>query len=112
MCQAEQGPLPFHFLFSAEQELSKSTCLFDLPEHRLHNTLAGRIDGFAHLGLKLLLHPIHPRRAFRQGSALRGQAMLAMFLLTCPEEALNLSFRWIGRFQWLHILFRTLAVAL
>src|SRR6266853_459273 len=96
MCQAEQGPLPFYFVFSAQQELSKSASLFDLPEHRFYNALARRIDGFAHLGPQLLLHPIHLRRAVGQRSALRGQAMLAMLLLACRDEAINLTFRLIG----------------
>src|SRR5579862_7775270 len=59
---------------------------------------------------QLLLHPFHLRRAFRQWSALRRQAMLAMLLLACRDEALHLTFRLIGRFQVLQILFRAIAV--
>src|SRR5260221_13888915 len=86
MGQAQQRPLAFHFLFSAQQELTKSTRLLDLPEHRFHHAFARRVDGFAHLGLQLPFHPVYPGRVFRQSTALRRQAMLAMLLLAGPSD--------------------------
>jgi Glucose-6-phosphate dehydrogenase, C-terminal domain len=36
---ADQRPLCLHGLKATQQELSKSSCLLDLPEHRLHDLL-------------------------------------------------------------------------
>src|ERR1700674_5445815 len=110
MRQAQQRPLPFYFLFSAEQELTEPARLLDLPEHRLHYALARRVDGFAHLGLQFPFHPFHPGRALRQRTALRRQAMLAMLLLACRDEPLDLTLRFLGRLQVLQVLLRTISV--
>src|SRR4029077_8592588 len=48
-----QRPLCMHSLKAAQQELSKSSCLLDLPEHRLHDLLSqsvpAAITGALHL---------------------------------------------------------------
>src|SRR6266849_4853123 len=59
MREAYEGPLGAHLVATTQQKLPESARLFDLPEHRFHNRLAGRVDRFARLGLQLASHTIH-----------------------------------------------------
>src|SRR6266852_4578549 len=53
MREAYEGPLRAHLVDTTQQKLPESARLFDLPEHRFHNHLAGRVHRFARLGLQL-----------------------------------------------------------
>ena len=65
---ADQRPLRADLLDAAQQELAEALRLFDLPEDRLDDGLAPRVDGLARLGLELSFHPCHQRGRFRDAS--------------------------------------------
>jgi len=54
--QASQGPLAFHLLQAAQQELAESHDRFDDAEHRLHGLFAQGVPLPARLGLELVRH--------------------------------------------------------
>ena len=53
---ADQRPLCLHGLKAAQQELSKSSCLLDVPEHRLHDLLSQSVPAAITGALQLLPH--------------------------------------------------------
>ena len=53
---ADQRPLCLHGVKAAQQELSKSSCLLDLPEHRLHDLLSQSVPAAITGALQLLPH--------------------------------------------------------
>src|SRR5215472_9958270 len=53
---ADQRPLRLHCLKATQEELSKSSCLLDLPEHRLHDLLSQSVPTAITGALQLLLH--------------------------------------------------------
>src|SRR5271163_3530027 len=53
---ADQRPLCLHCLKATQQELSKSSCLLDLPEHRLHDLLSQSVPAAITGALQLLPH--------------------------------------------------------
>src|ERR1700678_2855700 len=53
---ADQCPLCLHCLKATQEELSKSSCLFDLPEHRLHDLLSQSVPAAITGALQLLPH--------------------------------------------------------
>src|ERR1700722_7127477 len=53
---ADQRPLCLHCLKATQQELSKSSCLLDLSEHRLHDLLSQSVPAAITGALQLLPH--------------------------------------------------------
>src|SRR5258708_30365046 len=53
---ADQRPLCLHCLKAAQQELSKSSCLLDLPKHRLHDLLSQSVPAAITGAPQLLPH--------------------------------------------------------
>ena len=53
---ADQRPLCLHCLKATQQELSKSSCLLDLPEHWLHDLLSRSVPAAITGALQLLPH--------------------------------------------------------
>src|SRR5579875_1626016 len=77
--------------------------LLDLPEHRFHDPFACRVNRSSHLRQQLPLHPLHPRRAFRQRPAPR-HFPLPVFLPLLRDESFDASLRPLLGFQMLQVL--------
>src|SRR6478736_3667832 len=58
MAGADQRPLCLHGLKATQQELAKSSCLLDLPEHRLHDLLSQSVPAAITGALQLLPHSL------------------------------------------------------
>ena len=74
---ADQRPLCLHGLKATQQELSKSSCLLDLPEHRLHDLLSQSVPAAITGALQL---PGQPRKQAEgdfggRGLLQRGQSV-------------------------------------
>src|SRR5712692_7414353 len=94
MREAYEGPLRAHLVDTTQQKLPESARLFDLPEHRFHNHLAGRVHRFARLGLQLASHAIHPRGSLGQRTARAGFLILVMLLPFGGDVSITAAF-WV-----------------
>ena len=88
--QTNQRPFHLNFLKPAQHKLPKSAHLLDLPEYRLHNRFAHRVDPSPDLGVKLALHPLYPTGSLRQRPSLANQPIASVLLPLGSHISINL----------------------